>query len=258
MALRAELVSVAYRDSTVLHPTDLSINAGEVVGLIGPNGAGKSTLLRALANLQPLHGGSVLLDDQPLTDFDRSELARSIAYLPQLAECHWPLSVEHVVALGREPHHQGSGLDESDLQAIENALSQADVRHLIGRTVTQLSGGEKTRVMLARALATQARFLLADEPTAGLDAQHQLDLMALLRQQARSGCGIVVVMHELHLAMRYCDRLVLLHEGRCVADGAAAEVLCDEHLAAVYGIQARSGVIDGEPWLLPWARIPAD
>lgn len=253
MKLDVHQITVQRQNHTLLHPTDLHVRTGEVVGLVGPNGAGKSTLLRALANLQAIEAGQMHLDGKLSTEIPSNQWAQTIAYLPQLAECHWPLTVEHVVSLGREPHTSGSELSKIDLTAIHNAMTQADVLHLIGRTVTHLSGGEQARVMLARALATEAPLLLADEPTVGLDAQHQLSLMQLFRDLAMLGRGIVVVLHELHLAMRFCDRLVLLDQGRCVADGLPDYVLNPKHLETVYGIQAQSGVINGEPWLLPWS-----
>lgn len=255
MELRAERVRVCAGPQTILHATSVQFTTGQVVGLIGPNGAGKSTLLRTLCQLQNIESGRVLLDGQDMAHLPSEQRARSLAYLPQLTECHWPLKTEHVVALGREPYHHSHKLQPSDLEAISMAMQQADVQHLMGRTVNHLSGGELARVMLARALATQAPLLLADEPTAGLDVQHQLKLMELFRQLADQGHGVIVVLHELHLAMRFCDRLVLLHEGHCVADGQAAEVLTTEHLQNVYGIQAQSGVINNEPWLLPWSVV---
>ncbi|HXG28067.1 MAG TPA: ABC transporter ATP-binding protein, partial [Nevskiales bacterium] len=157
----------------------------------------------------------------------------------QGGQCHWPMPVAQVVALGRLPHRAPwARVPPADAAAVQRALQAADVAHLADRPVTQLSGGERARVLLARALAVEARVLLADEPTAGLDPAHQLGVMEVLRRRAQSGAGVVVVLHDLTLAARFCDRLLLLGEGRVVADGAAEQVLTEQNLAQVYGIEA--------------------
>lgn len=255
MSLEAIQVQVQSGMQVRLHPTSLQLQRGEVLGLIGPNGAGKSTLMRVLAGIDPHHAGQVNLDGANVTTLTRNQIAQKIAYLAQSSICAWPLAVEHLVALGREPHRQHGTLQDDDLLAIDRAMHQADVHTLIGRTVTALSGGERARVMLARALATEAPYLLVDEPTAGLDAQHQLSMMQRFRELAQSNCAVLVVLHDLQLAMRYCDRLLLMDRGRCVANGPASEVLTPEHLASVYGIQAEFGRINDQDWILPWSVI---
>jgi iron complex transport system ATP-binding protein len=239
----------------VLSGIDLDLAAGALVGVIGPNGAGKSTLARAILNLVPAAGGSVTVDGTGVDALAPSDLARRIAYLPQGQELHWPLSVERLVGLGRLPHLAPfSRIAAADQAAIEAAMAETGVLALRDRTATALSGGERARVMFARALATQAPALIADEPLASLDPGHQIEMMMLLAGRARAGALVVVVLHDLAAAARYCDRLVLLHEGRVVGDGTPSAVLSDEALATVYGITAWRGEIANVPLFVPLRR----
>lgn len=257
--LRAEAVDVDLDRAPVLRGVDITVAGGELVGLIGPNGSGKSTLLRALPGLIRLRGGRVLLGERELHGLTRRERARRIAYLPQYGASHWPLTVERLVALGRLPH-QGPWQEPSDHDraAIERAMNATDITHLAGRVITHLSGGERLRVHLARALATEPEVLLADEPVAALDPYHQLQAMELLRGTADRGGAVLVVLHELSLALRYCDRLVLLDGGRVVASGSPAGVLDDTRLAEVYQVTTLRGRHEDIPYLLPWRRLSSD
>ncbi len=225
------------------------VQDGEVVGLIGPNGSGKSTLLKAAAGLIPPAAGMVRLNGNPLGD--RMALARQLAYLPQDPVCHWPLPVERVVELGLLPF---SLSDAEQRERVERAMKAADVARFGGRTMDELSGGERARVFLARALVGDPVLLLVDEPGAGLDAYYQLQLMELLRQRAAAGKGVLVVLHDLTLAARFCDRMLLLHEGRLVASGLPETVLSGETLARVYGVTVHQGSHEGQAFVLPWRR----
>ena len=160
-----------------------------------------------------------------------------------------------MVALGRLPHRRPfRGLSAADDAVIENAIAMADVASLRGRTMSQVSGGERMRILLARALAVEAEILLADEPTAALDPLHQIEAMELLRLITRQRRGVIVVLHDLSLAARFCDRLILLAHGGVLAQGAAGQVLTDSHLADAYQVEAIRGEHDGEPFVLPWRR----
>ncbi|MEX2449842.1 MAG: ABC transporter ATP-binding protein [Rhodospirillales bacterium] len=257
--LDARDVSVAFGDRTVLERITVSFGKGALTGLIGPNGAGKTTLLRALIGVQALRGGSVSWDGTDTNRLDQRRLAREIAYLPQGGVCHWPLSVERVVALGRLPHQAPwQKPSREDRAAVEAAMIETDVADLRARTVTTLSGGERMRVLLARALATVPAMLLADEPVASLDPYHQLHVMTLLKAMTGRGAGAIVVLHDLTLAARFCDRLVLLAEGRVVGDGAPDDVLSADNLAASYHVAAVRGVENGEPYILPWRYLDRD
>ena len=235
--LRADDIAFSYGEIPVLDGASLAVAPGEVVGLIGPNGAGKTTLLRVLAGLLAPGGGSVSIGDRPLPELSDGERAKSLAYLPQGAPAFWPLTVERVVELGRIPHRAWwQRLGESDRAAIERAIAAADVGRLRDRVVTRLSGGERARVMLARVFASEAGIILADEPVAALDPFHQLQVMKTLREHAGSGGSVLVVMHDLNLAARFCDRLVAIDRGRVIAAGTPRQVLDDPATAAAYSV----------------------
>lgn len=252
-------VSVDLGTRRVVRKVSASLRAGELVGIIGPNGAGKSTLVRAMLGLVPPSGGSVRIDGADIAGLPPATLARSLAYLPQGQTLHWPLNVERLVALGRLPHLAPlSRVSARDRRAVAEAMERADVAHLAGRAATELSGGERARAMLARALAVEAPGLVVDEPLASLDPGHQIDVMQLLLREARAGALVVAVLHDLTMAARHCDRLLLIDGGRLVADGVPAEVLTRERLAEVYGIDAIVDLAAPAPIVVPLARhVPA-
>jgi len=252
MKLTVSNINVKLSGKSTLKNINIEFPTGKLIGLLGPNGAGKSTLIRVLAGLQSIQSGEVSLNEQPLANFPKLELAKHISYLPQTGECHWPMTVERVVMLGRYPYLDSTRSSELNMQAVEQAIKDVDIQHLVGRTVNELSGGERARVMLARALATQTKILLADEPIASLDPRHQIEVMALLQALADQGKTVIVVLHELHLAMRYCEHLLLLDQGEQIAIGPASKVLTAKNLLDVYGVEAIFGEHHGSPWVLPW------
>ncbi|MES2494676.1 MAG: ABC transporter ATP-binding protein [Pseudomonadota bacterium] len=248
-------LSVDLGRRAVLRDVDVTMGAGEMIGIIGPNGAGKSTLVRTILGLIAPSAGSSTIDGTPVGAIARRDIARALAYLPQGQTLHWPLSVERLVMLGRLPHLAPmSRIAAADLAVVEEALVRADVAHLAGRVATELSGGERARVMLARALAVGARGLVADEPLASLDPGHQIDVMRLLAREAGQGALVVTVLHDLTMAARYCSRLLLLDRGRLVADGSPAEVLTAERLEAVYGVRAMIELGGASPLVVPLDR----
>jgi len=253
--LQAHCLSVSLGGRRIVREVECSVGTGEVVGLIGPNGSGKSTLLRALAGLLPAESGQVLLNGRELRRWRIRDAARTLAYLPQGAECHWPLTAERVVALGRLPF--GDGHTEAGQAHVARALEAVDALYLRERVIAELSGGERARVLLARALAGDPALLLVDEPADGLDPYHQIQLMELLAARAREGRGILVVLHDLGMAARFCDRLLLLKEGALLADGSPTAVLTDSLLADAHGITAFRSCHQGQPVVAPWERIPA-
>jgi iron complex transport system ATP-binding protein len=252
MKLEASNIAVKFGPAVVLRSIDLAVSSSEMVGLIGPNGSGKTTLLRVLANLRAPDAGSVALEGRKLGEIGERELSKRVAYLAQGGDVHWPMRVEALVALGRLPHRRAfRDSAASDRAAIEHAMAAADVVSLRNRTMTQLSGGERMRVLFARALAVEASLLLADEPVAALDPLHQLRVMGLLKEAARGRTGIVVVLHDLSLAARFCDRLVLIAQGGIVAEGRPADVLTPANLRDAYGVDVVCGVSGGLPFYLP-------
>ena len=185
----------------------------------------------------------------------RRDFAAKVAYLAQGGAVHWPLTVERIVALGRLPRLSAfERISEVDREATEAAMARTDVSHLRDRSVTTLSGGERARVMIARALAGEPQVLLADEPVAALDPYHQLQVMEFLAEFAEDGAAVLVVLHDLTLAARFCDRLVLIDAGRPVAEGPPEEVLSAENLRETYHVEAELGRRQGEPFVVPWSR----
>ena len=257
--LAAKEISVTLGGRLVLDRVDLEVASGQVIGLLGPNGAGKSTLLRVLASVLKSRSGEVSLDEQPVSTIPRSQLAKQIAYLPQGAECHWPMAVEQVVALGRLPHRgPWAPMSRDDWDHVARAMVTTDVEQFRGRSIGALSVGERARVLVARAVAGQPSILLADEPVAGLDPAHQLEVMAMLERMAADGAAVIVVLHDLTLAARHCSLLALLGEGRLVASGDAGTVLSTEHLRDCFGIRALSGESADGPFVIPVGRVKLD
>jgi len=222
--------------------SDVSVRVqpGELVGFIGPNGAGKTSLFRAILRLAPITSGSIFLNDVEISQDPAHVHAREIAYLPQGQSVAWPLTARRLVALGRVPHRTTwADLSKADEEAIDNALAATDATEFADRPVNELSGGERSRVLLARALAVEASVFLVDEPTASLDPYHQLTTMEALKVAAATSAAVGVVLHDLNLAGRYCDRLYLMHEGKIAAEGVPGEVLTDKNLASVYRVSVR-------------------
>jgi iron complex transport system ATP-binding protein len=238
--LRARDVSVRLGGTLVVEQVDLTLHAGELVALVGPNGAGKTTLIRALAGLVPATG-EIMLGKRRLHAMDNRERARAVAYLPQGHVFHWPMQVAAIVALGRHPHMDPfSTPAPQDRAAVQRAMQRTSVEIFAHRPVTTLSGGERARVALARALATEAPVLLADEPTASLDPRHQLVVMQLLRRAAHDGGAVLAILHDLTLAARFAGRVLVMDRGHIVADGTPAEALSPQRVAQVFGVETMS------------------
>jgi iron complex transport system ATP-binding protein len=257
MSVEARALHVALKGRPVLRGLDFTAEPGRLTAIIGRNGAGKTTLLKALAGLVAPDAGAALLDGSDIARWERRRLAQALAYLPQERLVHWALTARAVVALGRLPYQPfGAGESAADRAAIDAALEAMDSAHFAERPVLELSGGERARVLVARALAQEPRVLLADEPAAGLDPAHQLTLFRHLARLAAAGRTIVVAVHDLSLAARFCHSIALVHEGRVLAAGTPADVLRPEHFAAAYGITARFQAIDGVPVVLPLDVLP--
>ena len=246
-SLVARGVSVVRGGVRLLDGVDVSVTAGEFVAVLGPNGAGKSTLLGALAGDFPLTSGSVSINDKEISTLAPRELARLRAVLPQQIVISFPFTVREVVAMGRNPW-----LDERDDERIDAAMRRLNVESMRGRTYQTLSVGEQARVSMARVLAQDTPILLLDEPTAVLDIGQQERFLAVARSLVDEGRGVIAVLHDLNVAMRFATRVVVLHEGRCVASGDPREVLTPSLLSNVYHQKIRvDSTSDGRPVILP-------
>ena len=254
--LTAESLNVALAGRPVLKNVSLSLSLGHLVALVGPNGAGKTTLLRALAGLIPSEG-LIRVGGDSLSSLPLRERAKRFGYLPQGHIVHWPLPARDIVALGRYPHGatDPGRLTPRDSEAVLRAMQAADVVEFGARRVTELSGGERSRVALARVLAVEAPVILADEPTASLDPRHQIDVMKTLRTAADQGTLVIVVTHDLGLAARFADTVLVLSEGRLVSQGAPSQALSEQVMGEVFRISAYRAEYRREAVIVPWAEI---
>jgi iron complex transport system ATP-binding protein len=252
--LTADNLTVRLGGRPVVDHVSFAIKTGEMIALVGPNGAGKTTLLRGIAGVETVRG-RLVLGDIRLAEAPSRERAKKIAYLPQGHVFHWPMQVAAVVALGRLPHaDQFARLGPADQAAVAKAMAATGIEGFSERPVTTLSGGEQARVALARVLATEAKVILADEPTVSLDPRHQLVVMDLLRQAARAGGAVLAVVHDLTLATRFCDRVLVMDKGKLVGDGVPDTALSTERIAAIFGVDAV--MVDTGEGRVPIARHP--
>ena len=257
--LEASGIHVELGGQAILRDVDVRVVRGEVVGLVGPNGAGKSTLLRVVTGMLRPSAGTVAIEGDALGALPRRELAMRVAVVQQLPEAPPTMRVRDLVVLGRHPH-LGLLARESrhDFEIVAEAMRSAGCDRFADRELGSLSGGERRRAFIARALAQEATLLLLDEPTSNLDAHAQVEILELVAELAASGSGVLLIVHDLTLAAAYCDRIVLLDRGEVVADGLPSDVVTSEHVQRVYG----SGVtvlphpVSGAPVVIP-SRLEA-
>ena len=233
MILSAESLSLTRGGKLVLNQVSTALEPGKITAICGPNGAGKSSLLLGLAGLLSPAAGNVSLDERSLAKMPARDRAKAIGYLPQAAEIAWDVAVENLVALGRIPHRD-RGKD-----AIERAIAALSLEDLRHRPASRLSGGEQARALLARVLAGEPRWILADEPLAALDLAHQNALIRYFKAAAQQGQGVVIVLHDLATAMNHADRVLVLREGRLVADGRPGKALTSAMIENAWGVEAR-------------------
>lgn len=255
-ALVLDGVSIRLGSREVVGGINASLAGGSLVAILGPNGAGKTTLIRAMAGLLP-HAGRIALEDRDLASLSARERARAIGYLPQGHVVHWPLAARDIVALGlyaqgaRDP----ARLTDEQAAAVDEAMRLTGTTAFAERPVTELSGGERARVALARVIAGQPPVILADEPTASLDPHYQLDMMGLLRAEADRGRLVVAVTHDLTLAARHADTVLVLADGRIAAFGPPGETLTPALMREVFAIDVLAVARDGETVLVPWHAV---
>ncbi|WP_246776835.1 ATP-binding cassette domain-containing protein [Microvirga sp. VF16] len=231
-------VSFSIPERTLLHPLTLTLPGQRVIGLIGHNGSGKSTLIKLLARQQPVSGGAIAFEGKGLSDWGERPFARRVAYLPQQTPPASGMLVKELVALGRYPWHGPLGrFGATDREKVREAMVLADVEPFADRLVDTLSGGERQRVWLAMLVAQDAQFLLLDEPISALDVTHQVEVLALVQRLSRErGLGVVVVLHDVNMAARFCDEILALQMGRLIARGTPDEIMTPHQLQAIYGI----------------------
>lgn len=235
--LTVEDASFRYEESDwELRAVSFALSAGEILAVIGPNGSGKSTLLQLAAGVLPPGRGRVLLSGRDMAEYDRSQVARRLGYLPQSISATFDYTVEEIVGMGRFPHLSGLGfLSAADVKVIERSMDQTETLHYRERRLSHLSGGERQRVFLASVLAQEPHVLLLDEPTASLDIHHQARFFRLLRNLARQDIAVAVVTHDLNVASFHCDRLLLLAQGEKANEGTPDEVIRPDILSEAYG-----------------------
>ncbi|MCU4718244.1 ABC transporter ATP-binding protein [Halapricum hydrolyticum] len=237
MTLDVRDLAFAYGDESVLEGVNLTAESGELLGLLGPNGSGKSTLLQSLNRIHEPDAGTVLVDGDRVSELDRTELARRVGYVPQDEQGAFPATVYETILQGRRPHG-GWSPGRVDRAAVEGTIEQLDLAAFTSRNVADLSGGQRQKVRLGRALVGDPSVLLLDEPTSALDLKHQLDVMELVGEHVRDrGVTGIVAIHDLNLAARYCDRVALLSNGE-IYDVGGPDVLTPETIRAVYGVEA--------------------
>ena len=257
MALRFDTLSLSLGGRTVLDAISGTIPTGQVTVILGPNGAGKSSLLACLSGLRAPDAGRILLDERAIGDIPPAERGRLLGLLPQCAEIHWDVTVRVLVGMGRLPYRGQFrfGTPAEDADAVMRAMAMTDVAHLADRTAQRLSGGEQARVLLARVLAGEPRWLLADEPLSNLDPAHQLDALDRLSACAAAGAGVVLVLHDLTQAARIAANVMLMKAGRIIAAGPRDTVLTPDLLRETYGVEVYMGQdSSGAPLIMPVAR----
>lgn len=232
----------SYDGVRILHQINLSLNKGDFVGLIGPNGSGKTTLLKSIGRVLKPEGGTILLSGQDIYRVTQKRVARKMATVPQETLVTFDFTVRDVVLMGRTPHLKRlMGESPHDFEVVEQAMRYAQISHLSERSITELSGGEKQKVIIAQALAQEPQLLLLDEPTTHLDIHHQLEILDLIKGLSRQGLAVISVFHDLNLAAQYCDFLVLLSDGRIRVTGTPEEVLTTEKIRESYGVEVVVG-----------------
>lgn len=234
-------VTFSYAAEPVMKQVSVKVGQGDFIGVIGPNGSGKSTLLKLLGGMLPCDSGSVRFKGTDIGEYKRKTLARSIAWVPQEHAMVFPFRVQEIIMMGRHPHLSALTFEgEKDFEITGRAMELTDTTRLQDRRFNEISGGEKQRVMMAGALAQEPELMLLDEPTSSLDLKYQMEILNILNRLNReSGLTLVIAIHDLHLASKFCNRLVLLEEGRVVRDGPPQDVLQKEILESVYGVQVK-------------------
>ncbi|MBO4568383.1 MAG: ABC transporter ATP-binding protein [Candidatus Methanomethylophilaceae archaeon] len=258
MELSINDVCFSYSSVPVLHDVSFKLSGNELVSILGPNGVGKSTLIHCINKILSPTSGTVLIDGKDVSEIKLKELAKQIGYVPYSANDSFPLSVIDTVMIGRHPHAKWGTLD-SDLDMVYDTLRMLGISHLAMRAFNELSAGQHQKVMLARGLVQEPDILLLDEPTSNLDVRHQLDVTKMLRRLSREkGILIVMISHDINIAAKYSDKVILMHEGSVYSIGTPREVITAENLRTVYGVTAEITDDDGAPHVILKDALPMD
>jgi len=253
MVVSVENVSFSYGRLQVLKDVTMNAKEGEIVCLLGPNGAGKSTLLKCILGALKPQKGRIIINGDDISNLNPIELAKLIGYVPQVIEQTFPLTVFEVILTGRLPHLSWTPR-QSDLEAVRTAMRLLGIENLAWKNLSELSGGQRQKVLLAMALAKEPSILLLDEPTSNLDLNSQLEVMDVIRDVVEDGKTAIVALHDLNLALRYADRVVVMKDGRVIADGKPAEVLEEDVIEGVYGVKAIVKNENGLRYVIPLGR----
>jgi iron complex transport system ATP-binding protein len=249
--LRVQGLNFSYRSTNVLKDVGIELNKGEVLSIVGPNGAGKTTLLKCIVGIVKQEKGTISIDGKDASRMKRMALARCVGYVPQSSPSKFPITVFDAVLMGRRPYITWKP-SEKDLEMVADIIKSMDLEDIALRDFDQLSGGQKQKVLLARAVAQDTAYLLLDEPTSNLDLKHQMEVMEMIFSMVKSnGVAAILAMHDLNLASRFSDRMMMLNGGRIFCIGKPQEVITVENIRAVYGVEATISQNNGHPYILP-------
>jgi len=249
--LKVNNVKFAYGSVPVLDNVSMELNRAEVLGIVGPNGTGKSTLIRCIDRIVNPKQGSILLDDNDINKLSRMEIARKIGYVPQSVQGVFPASVIDTVLMGRRPYH-GWSSNKEDLDYVLEVLELLGMMEFAMRDINEISGGQQQKVLIARALVQKADILLLDEPTSNLDIKHQMEVMEVVKNIVKNkGISAIIALHDLNLASRYADRIIMMKEGKIFAGGSPVSVFTEENIKQVYGVKALVNDDGERPYIIP-------
>ena len=247
-----------YADNTVLDGVSFEVGTGEIVGLLGPNGSGKSTLIKTVCNIMPPKSGDITIDGKSIRDYDSSELAKMVSYVPQSSNTAVYTTVMDTVLLGRRPYITWSYSD-SDVGIAIESMERMDVVHLSDKNVSEVSGGQRQRVYLARSLTQQPSFFIFDEPTSALDLKFQMKTMIAMREIIRErDSGMLIALHDINLALNYTDKVVLIKDGKVFDSGPPSEAINEATIREVYGVETQIIQTETGRYILPIAPCDGD
>lgn len=256
MKVQVKELDFAYDGNLILKAIDLEADEGKILALVGPNGSGKTTLLRNISGVLKPQKGVVYLDMQEIARLSPKEIAKKLAVLAQESRCSFNFTVREIVELGRLPHLQRfAGLSAEDHRAVEEAMRVTESLQFASRAINELSSGERQRVFLAMALSQEPKILLLDEPTSHLDINYQLEIMEIIRARADKGLTVIMAIHDLNLAASFADKIAMLHEGKLVAVGSLQEVLTEELISLVFGVEMVVRRDANKIYILPQRRV---